>query len=638
MRLFPFYKKYKNVLTFGFLLMMMGLFTPPSSPTFAQKQTDTSGKLPIEILEGNNTTLVFIQTDSGGINKLINNVSLKQGDTYMYCDSAYINRDKNTMQAFGSVRIVQAGGTEVQSDYLRYTGNNKLAYLHGNVRLTDGKNNLWTEELEYNVGTKVGTYTQGGTLQSDATTLSSNLGVYNVRSKDARFTEEVIVTDPEYTVTATDLGYNTETKMVTFFGPSIVISDKSELRTSSGTWDAKNEIAHFTSRSSVQNGAQYIEADRMDYNKKTGFGEAVGKVVAIDTAQKTTLYCGYSQYNQITRKSLATINPVMKKMNGADSLFIRADTFYTAPIQRAQQVSLPTKSPKNIAEENGNNPIGNYVVVNESKSNNNDTAKGNRQAKKGKNAKGYIENKKATPNTIERTLVKADTTNLDTTAPRYFTGYHHVIVFSDSLQAVCDSIVYSEADSIMRMMYNPIAWSRNSQLTGDTILLCMDSNKLKKLFIPNNALIVAQSGPEQAQMYDQVQGKTLTGYFVNNNIERMVVWPNVESIHYAKDEAQAYLGVSQATSDRMKVFFAGNELSKIVLEQDVKQTMTPLQQADIPSLRLSRFRWLKDKRPLSVDELFNYGKPINKDNSTPPKTAIKPVEAKQQKSRRRGGE
>lgn len=615
MRLFPSYKKYKNVFTFGFLLMMMGLFTPPSTSTFAQKQTDTSSKVPIEILEGNNTTLVFTQTDSGGINKLLNNVSLKQGDTYMYCDSAYINRDKNTMQAFGNVRIVQSGGTEVKSDYLRYTGNTKLAYLQGNVNLTDGKNNLWTEELEYNVGTKVGVYTQGGTLQNDATTLSSNKGTYNVRTKDARFTEEVIVTDPEYNVTSTDLGYNTETKMVSFFGASIVNSDKTELKTSSGTWDAKNEIAHFINRSSVQNDAQYIEADKMDYNKKTGYGEATGNVIAIDTVQKTTLYCGYSQYNQITRKSLATINPVMKKMNGADSLFIRADTFFTAPIVRYLPQVSKAKGQQQKKVDKAKNSTGDYVVMNDHNK---------------KNADKNI----APANQIEKTLVKSDTTNVDTTAPRYFTGYHHVIVFSDSLQAVCDSIVYSEADSTMRMMYNPIAWSRNSQLTGDTILLYMDNSKLKKLFIPNNALIVSQSGPEKAQMYDQVQGKTLTGYFVNNNIEQMVVWPNAESIHYAKDDDQAYIGVSQASSDRMKVFFAGNELSKIVLEQEVKQTMTPMQQANIPSLLLSRFKWWNDKRPISVKELFQYKQTEYKENAETTQP-MPPADTQQQRSRRR---
>ncbi|HRO43872.1 MAG TPA: OstA-like protein [Flavipsychrobacter sp.] len=530
----------------------------------ANAQQDTSGKLPIEILPSNGTRLEYITTDSGAINKLINNVALKQGDNYMYCDSAYIDLAKNNVYAFGNVRLIQNSGTQVQSDYLRYTGNTKRAYLKGNVSLTDGKNNLWSEELEYNLNTKLGVYTQGGTLQSEMTTLSSNAGTYNAKTKDARFTGDVFVTDPEYNVTSVDLGYNTETKVVRFLGASVVVNDKSTLHTSSGTWDAKNEIAHFTTRSSIQNEAQYIEGDKMDYNRKTGFGIVVGNVFALDTSQKATLYSGHAQYNEITRQLWATIKPVMKRVNGDDSLYIRADTFYAAPVPRAED-SLQRKNEKVKSKKE----IGKNVV--------------------------------------ETTEVNVtDTTASDSSRPRYFIGYHHVLVYSDSLQARCDSISYSQADSTMRLMYNPIAWSRKSQITGDTILLYTDSNTLRKLFVPNNAFVVSQSGPEKANMYDQVQGKTLTGFFENNAIKTMLVFPNAEAIYYSKDEADAYLGMNQATSERMRVFFDSSQVSKIVLEQDVKQTMTPMQQVNIATAILARFQWHAEKRPKSVQELFLY--------------------------------
>jgi lipopolysaccharide assembly outer membrane protein LptD (OstA) len=71
--------------------------------------------------------------------RLVGEVQLEQNGTLMYCDSAYINQDANNVEAFGNVKIVQPGGTQVQSDYLRYIGNTKKAYLRGNVSLTDGK-------------------------------------------------------------------------------------------------------------------------------------------------------------------------------------------------------------------------------------------------------------------------------------------------------------------------------------------------------------------------------------------------------------------------------------------------------------------------------------------------------------------
>lgn len=496
---------------------------------------------------------------------LIGDVQLKQGENFMSCDSAYIDQEKNNVEAFGNVHIIQPGGTEASSDYLRYIGNSKMAFMKGNVSLTDGKNNLWTEELEYNLGTKVGVYTRGGTLQSDGTTLSSNWGTYNVRLKDARFTGEVYVNDPEYTVTSEDLGYNTETKLVRFFAASVVVSDQSELRTSSGTWDGKNEIAHFTSRSSILNSGQYIEADKLDYERRTGFGEAVGNVFAKDSAQNTTLFSGYAAYNQRSRKLLATIRPVMKQVTQTDSLYIRADTFYSAPVPRDTDSTI-----------NSRQALGNKIV--------------------------------------EITPLAVDTTDADSTSPRYFIAYHHVLIYSDSLQARCDSLSYTQADSVMRLMSSilvpgghlPVAWSRRSQITGDTIYLYMDSSRLKKLYVPNNAFVVSRSGPDKAQMFDQIQGKSLIGHFEEGAIREMIVWPGAEAIYYSTDDNGAYLGVNEAQSERMRVLFQNQQIDKIVLEQEVKQVMTPLQQVSIQNMRLSRFLWLYDKRPQTVQELFTY--------------------------------
>jgi len=540
----------------------------------AHAQNDTAKKMMIEILPSSGTQLQYLQTDSGAINKLIHDVQLRQGDAYMYCDSAYIHLAKNNLQAFGNVRIVQTG-TQVISDYLRYTGNTKKAFLQGNVNLTDGTKNLWSEELYYDVATKVGTYQNGGTLQNDATTLSSNSGYYNSRTKDARFTGDVFVTDPKYQVTSNDIAYNTQTEIVQFLAPSVVTNDSAVLHTRSGTWDAKKQIAQFNNRSSLQDRAQYIEADQLNYNRITGFGTAKGKVISIDTAMKATLYCEAAQYSELTKQLYATGFPVMKKMNGVDSIFIRADTFFAAPIMVK------------------------------------DTLK-----------KDAVLAKKGKKNNVDDTVATSNSSK------RYFIGYHKVMVYSDSLQAVCDSISYSQQDSTMRLMYQPIVWSRQAQISGDTILLYTDSQAIKKIFVPSNALLISQSGPEAAELFDQVQGNTMTGYFEKNQIKELVVFPNAEAIYYSKDEKGAYLGVDETQCERMKVYFDEKEISTIKQYQDIKHKMTPMQQALQSTYRLSRFKWLIVQRPKSLQELLDFGKAKemapSTNKPTPPATPVKP--------------
>jgi lipopolysaccharide export system protein LptA len=520
----------------------------------AQQSKDTTGTVSINI-EGAKK-MVQEKTDSATIFKFYGDVRLSQGTTVMTCDTAFLNQEANNMEAFGNVNIVQAGGTSVTSNYLRYTGNTKLAYLNGDVSLTDGKNSLWSEELNYDLGKKIGDYSSGGTLKSESTTVSSNVGIYHVKEKDARFSQDVYVTDPQYNVTSTDLGYNTETKMVTFFGSSTIINDKSKLITSSGTWDGKNEVAHFRERSSAENKDQYIEADFLDYDKRTGKGTANGNVFALDTAMHTTLYCGLALYNEKTHQTWAYQKPVMKKANVNDSLYIRADTFFVAPVTQKTDSIIPEKKTISLKEKN-------------------------------------------------KKVETADTTEADSSVKRFFIGYHHVLVFSDSLQARGDSISFSQQDSIMRLMKDPIAWSRKGQITGDTILLYIANNKLDKLFIPKNAISVSRSGPEKANMYDQIQGKTMTGFFDSNVLKEIIVFPNAEAIYYATDEDGAYIGVNQASSDKMKVFFDSNKIEKIVFEQEIKQTMTPMKQAKIDELR-----------PRSVSELFMFENEEEKKSST----------------------
>jgi lipopolysaccharide export system protein LptA len=524
-----------------------------SIPSFAQNKPADSSRVPIEILQADG--LQMVQTDTGGINKLIGNVHLKQGESLMYCDSAYFYLERNSLEAFGNVKIVQPGSNG-ESDYMRYQGNTKKAYMRGNVMLTDGASNLWSEEVDYDMAAKIGTYAQGGTLQDSATTLSSNSGIYNMKTKDARFMGDVLVTNPDYHIVSDDMGYNTQTKLTTFFAHSVVTSDSSVLMTTSGTYDTRNQLAHFTSRSSIINKEQNIEADTIDYDKVSGIGKAKGHVVAIDTLQKTTLYSGVADYNEKKRTMLATIKPVLKQMNGSDSLFIRADTLYSAPIPRAE-----------------------------------DTIMIERVMGKGKNKK-----------TVR--IPMADTMASDSSRPRYFIAYHHVLIFSDSLQGRCDSLSYSQDDSVMKMMYDPIVWSRNSQITGDTILLYMDSSKLKKLYVPNNGFMISQSGPEKAKLFDQVQGKTLTGNFTDNAITDMLVRPQAETIYYTTDDYGAYIGVTEVNGESMRILFADQKIDKILYLQDVKQKMTPLNQADLPNMKLSRFQWHIDKRPKSLSELF----------------------------------
>ena len=75
-----------------------------------------------------------------------------------------------------------------------------------------------------------------------------------------------------------------------------------------------------------------------------------------------------------------------------------------------------------------------------------------------------------------RTVKVVDTKDKDSTN-RYFEAFNHVRIFSDSVQSVCDSMFYSFKDSVFRLYKDPVVWSKENQVTGDTILLFFTKNK-----------------------------------------------------------------------------------------------------------------------------------------------------------------
>lgn len=676
-------------------------------PVAAQQKPDSASKNTNIIILGNEMG-EYIQKDSNNtVHKLLWDVKLLHGSDTLYCDSAFFYKNKNSVEAYGDVVVRQADGTEAFAEYMRYQGNTKVVYMKGTatkeVQLSDGKNSsLWSKEIEYNLNTKTGKYKNGGFLQTEATYLTSNTGTYNLKSKDARFQGNVDVSDPDYHAVSTDLGYNTDTRVAVFFGPSVVTNDKSVLHTSNGVYDTRNRVAHFVDRSSIFNDAQYIEGDTLDYNRNSGFGRARGNVIVIDTTQKSTLYCGEAHYNEIQKTLLAFHNPLMKTINGKDSLFIKADTFFSEPaslqehkmtaqdslertvgeIQSAiekdstgmemvdslgfpldstavktdslavhakdtikQQVPVDSATAKKIKDTltTGAHPQPArdtaftqmeelpFTYAPPEPEDSTAVQKMPADSAAAKSMKNKMDALVYGRNKEKRTIsTTADTLHVeensmaarsrmdsatqaynnrpqqrDTAGPRYFVGYHHVLIFSDSLQGKCDSIRYSQVDSVLRMFKDPVLWPQKSQLKGDVIYMQMDSGKLKEIYVPRNAIMVSRSGPEQAGMFDQIQGNAIKGFLRNNKMDSLIAWPNASSIYFITQDDGAYVGSSEAKSEKIEVLFDNDKIKRIYYRTDVTQTTTPMKDVTPSQLRLSRFLWREKERPQTLEAFLD---------------------------------
>src|SRR5690606_9216300 len=51
--------------------------------------------------------------------------------------------------------------------------------------------------------------------------------------------------------------------------------------------------------------------------------------------------------------------------------------------------------------------------------------------------------------------------------PRYLVAYHNVFIYNDSFQAKCDSLRYSQEDTLLVLYKNPVLWYDDQQVIGE---------------------------------------------------------------------------------------------------------------------------------------------------------------------------
>ena len=519
--------------------------TPAVLPT-PVINTDTTRT--IEILAARSLRMITL-ADGTELQTLAGNAAVKQGNTILKGDSIVLNPRTGIAEVFGNVHINDADTVNTYASYLKYIGKERIAYLKKNVKLTDGKGTLLTDDLEYNLATGIASYKDGGRVINGTTILTSSDATYFSDTKDVYFKKYVHLTDPEYDIKADSLMYNTQSKIATFISPTrIVTKEQGVINTRSGTYNLQTKEAVFYDRTSYSDSTRSVVGGKIAYDEKSGILQAEDNAKMVDSANNVTAIGGLLMVNKFENSFLATRKPVMIIYRNNDSTYIAADTLFSG--LRKNDTSAHT------------------TVIS-----------------------------KDTVNGIKTIDIKTPKDSI-----RYFLAFNHVRIFNDSLQAVSDSLYYSTEDSVFRLFRDPVAWNGKSQLTGDTMYLFTEKQKPKRMYVFNNSMVINESAPG---LYNQMAGRTLNGYFVDGNIDyiRMKGSP-AESVFYPQDEDSAYIGMNRSSGDVIDIFFVKKEVDKVVFVNDVNGTLFPLRKIPEDKKKLRGFQWLDSRRPKHKLELF----------------------------------
>ena len=291
-------------------------------------QVSAQKKTKIEIVNSDLLTAEKIKNKE--VRKLKGNVQLKQDDILMFCDSAYLYTETNSLTAYDNVRITQGDSLTLTGKRLDYDGNKKYAIVKENVVLQDRQMTLTTDRLDYDMSKKVAFYLNGGTMTDAENTLTSKRGYYHSKSHDLFFRKDVELINPKYTMNCDTLQYNIVSKKAIFHGPTTIQSEQDYIYCETGWYNTDKNLAQFGKNAFLNSGSQYLYGDSLYYNRNKSFGKAVGNIRIIDTSERLVIEGQYAEHFQNTRKTFITKQVLVTKAFEKDSLFMTGDTIRSA--------------------------------------------------------------------------------------------------------------------------------------------------------------------------------------------------------------------------------------------------------------------------------------------------------------------
>lgn len=282
----------------------------------------------IEILRAD--ALVSAEKDGKAAQKLIGDVQFRHQKALMYCDSAYMYRDINSIEAFGSVRINQGDTMNLYGDHLLYDGNTQIATVSGDsVILISNDFTLTTDLLIYDRSSNIASYSTGGLIVSknDSNRLTSQKGYFFANQSRFDFKNNVVLSNPNFIMRSDTLIYFTNTEFVNFLGPTTITGDSNLIYCEIGWYKTIEDQSKYFDNAYLISGTRILSGDTLYYDRKLGYGEVIGEIEIRDTVEEITIIGDYGEIFELNDSAVISKEPLMIKEMDGDSIFLHADTF-----------------------------------------------------------------------------------------------------------------------------------------------------------------------------------------------------------------------------------------------------------------------------------------------------------------------
>lgn len=186
--------------------------------------------------------------------------------------------------------------------------------------------------------------------------------------------------------------------------------------------------------------------------------------------------------------------------------------------------------------------------------------------------------------------------------PTLLRAFFHTKFCHKDIQGACDSMIYNVEDSLLVMYYNPVFWSDNYQLSGDTVRFSILDTIHSTIELCKSGFIVG--GLFEDTEFNQIKGLKIKGFLEDKNLQRVDIVGNAECVYYIQEEDSSLIGVNTSITSEMRIYLDSNHIQQIRYFDAPSGQVLPDGNMTEKERKLLGFRWLDVYRPRKPEDLF----------------------------------
>ena len=508
----------------------------------------------------------------------------------------------------------------------------------------------------------------GALKDKDGQLIESDNGTYDSKIKTFTFFMNVNMYTDSVLVKTKSLEYNTGTSIATFGADTYAWREDNMLSAQAGWYDRNRDVFTFVRNVHLMTEGQEAWADTLVYNRVLGDAELKGNAELLDSQREIAAVGGYMQYIDSLQYIKLARDPaviiVSEQKDVRDTVYVGADEliYWTVPKcdipsweisksdarvkslavdaiteyrkKAAEAAKAAAEEAKKKAMEDDPNAKGAFsragqmlpapwdediwldsqgwnAVLQTPDSTGRAQIPDSTSRRQSPDSTSFARQRDSIsvvqPRDSSASAQPSDSLSneqKDTTRIGFLIGKRNVRIFRKDMQVACDSLAYTDLDSLVRLYRSPIVWNEiRRQYSADSITVVMKDRALERASLMSNAFIAVQ---EDSVCFDQIKGAEMMAYFdTTGALSRFDAMGGSSGLFFI-EEQETLATVNKFEAKMLTATFKEGNLYDLNYFEEVKSNAYPIVQLKREDRSLKGFEWQPDKRPKGPEDVTSY--------------------------------